>query len=466
MRLLQRLLAGGAPSRRRRSPHRQAASCAAVALASCAGAAIVLLAAAPPAHAAEATLTGTVEHRTGPWDYWEFPTAARAGVSAVLRWNGRADLDLILLRRQPNGVYAVTAVAATAAKPESLVELDAPPGRWRLLVRATAGHARYRLKLLYADGRRPPPRSGRPAYLTLTFGRSMIGQVDDRCRLRPGATSLFAVAEALADRGIAATGDATLENLAGGGRRCESGARYSDWGDLGALRDLYGWSFYSRGRTSRDLREVDHAAQVDETCGSLRAFRAHGHLDAAAMYAYPSGWWTPRVQAGPVARCFAYGRTYQAMPNLFPISRPFVVRAKSVDGGRCNAPALACYSMDVRAGLRYTSPDVLVAYANAGLDGSGRWTMLQWYRLVTGRFGRPGEWPSWDCTSSRWRAHWTKAPETYCLRDFLSVVDRIDPSMIVTDPASLAALQGRGFAPALPPRPLAIAAGVLGAGAG
>ena len=35
----------------------------------------------------------------------------------------------------------------------------------------------------------------------------------------------------------------------------------------------------------------------------------------------------------------------------------------------------------------YTPPPLLAAYANAGLDGTGRWQLLQWYMLVQGHSG-------------------------------------------------------------------------------
>jgi hypothetical protein len=50
---------------------------------------------------------------------------------------------------------------------------------------------------------------------------------------------------------------------------------------------------------------------------------------------------------------------------------------------------------------------------------------------------------SWDCTSPNWEEPWTSQLEIYCQDDFDAVIDAIQPSAIVSDPATVAKAWGR-----------------------
>ncbi len=92
------------------------------------------------------------------------------------------------------------------------------------------------------------------------------------------------------------------------------------------------------------------------------------------------------------------------------------LRVDDVIGGRCHDPAIACYRMTVKSTRWYTPPALLLAYANAGVDGTGRWAILQFYRIVSRHSGTTtSKSPSWNCDSAGPRQHWTSQPELYCL---------------------------------------------------
>ncbi|MDX6532854.1 MAG: hypothetical protein QOF68_598, partial [Gaiellales bacterium] len=246
------------------------------------------------------------------------------------------------------------------------------------------------------------------------------------------------IADLLRVRGIVGTLTATIAMVGA----CSGGIRNATWDELATFRETYGWSLSSRGRTNRFTDTLTPAEQRDETCGSLATFAAHGHTRAWGMFAYPSGFASMAAQLGPVQECFSYGRLYELGSNPYPVAAPYLVKQLDIGGGRCRNPALACYRIAVRRSRWYTPPRLLAAYANAGLDGTGRWALLQWYRFVSGRSAGPGK--RWDCTSPNTRDHWTSEPELYCLNDFLWVIDHIDRRVTVTDPATLGAAQGRG----------------------
>jgi len=275
------------------------------------------------------------------------------------------------------------------------------------------------------------------------FGRSMIGSAVN-CTLRHGAVSLFTVADRLHDRGVAATSNATINQIG----TCASDVVYATWGQLATLRDSYGWTLTSRGETSRLLSTLTPQEQYDETCGSLQTFYDHGFTRAWGIYGYPGGEPVLSVQNGPVKDCFAYGRDYEPASNVFPLQAPYLASVYDILGGRCRNPALSCYLMTVKNNRWYTPPALLAAYANAGLDGTGRWQALQWYLLVTGHAGTTtSTGPAWNCDSADPRDHWTSRPELYCLDDMLWVVDHVSPAVTFTDPATLGAMQGRDFTP-------------------
>jgi hypothetical protein len=389
------------------------------------------------ARASEGTVTGTL---SGGQVFVQPFTATTTGTVALrLKWDDpSAKLTLFLLKRGPSGTFTRIA-AATGAEMPQLIVRDLGPGRYRVRVQVPHGTTTYQLWTRYPNA---PPAHPLPGYLTIMFGRSMIGAGTSSCALRPSAVSLLTIAGLLRARGIAATSNATISQIG----TCTGDTRYATWNELATLRDSYGWSLTSRGKTSRNIATLDPASQYDETCGSLQVFADHGFDRAWGMYGYPGGLAVESVQEGPVQQCYSYGRDYQPLSNPYPMAYPYLALVDDILGGRCHDPAMACYRMTVYNSRWYTPPALLLAYANAGIDGTGRWAILQFYRIVTGHSGTTTSTsPAWNCDSADPREHWTSQPELYCLNDFLWVIDHVDPRITYSDPATLGAAQGRDF---------------------
>jgi hypothetical protein len=389
------------------------------------------------ARASEGTVTGTLS--AGQAFVQPFTATTTGTVALRLAWDDpSAKLTLFLLQRGSSGAFTRIA-AATGGEMPQLIVRDVVPGRYRVRVQAPLGTTTYQLWTRYPTA---PPAQPLPGYLTIMFGRSMIGAGTSSCALRPGAVSLMTIAGLLQARGIAASSNATISQIG----TCTRDTRYATWHELATLRDRYGWSLTSRGKTGRDIATLDSASQYDETCGSLPVFAEHGFDRAWGMYGYPGGVAVESVQEGPVQRCFAYGRDYQPLSNPYPMAFPYLALVDDVLGGRCHDPARACYRITLRNSRWYTPPALLLAYANAGIDGTGRWAILQFYRTVSGRSTTTGGSPAWNCDSADPREHWTSQPELYCLKDMLWVIDHVDPRISYSDPATLGAAQGRDFA--------------------
>ncbi|HET7429585.1 MAG TPA: hypothetical protein VFJ66_09020 [Gaiellales bacterium] len=153
-------------------------------------------------------------------------------------------------------------------------------------------------------------------------------------------------------------------------------------------------------------------------------------------------------QTGPVDQCFSFGRDYEPVSNAYPLPDPYIAFVIDILGGRCHDPALSCYRMAIKSNRWYMPRSRLLAYGNAGVDGTGRWDVLQFYRLVSGHAGTTSSsTPAWNCDAAHPRDHWTNQPELYCLNDMLWVVDHVDPSITYTDFAAMGAAQGRDFTP-------------------
>ena len=388
------------------------------------------------AGASEATVTGTLS--AGKSFVQPFTATATGTVALRLEWDDpSAKLNLFLLQRGSNGAYKQIAAATGAEMPQVIVR-DVVPGSTGCGCEPR-GTTTYQLWTRYPTA---PPAQPLPGYLTLMFGRSMIGSATASCALRPGAVSLFTIADQLQARGIAASSNATISQIG----TCGGTIRYATWDELAKLRDSYGWSLTSRGKTSRDIATLGPADQYDETCGSLQVFAEHGFDRAWGMYSYPGGDPVESVQEGPVDQCFSYGRDYEPLSNPYPMACPYLALVDDVIGGRCHNPAMACYRMTVKSSRWYMPPALLAAYANAGVDGTGRWAILQFYRIVSGHSGTTTSTsPAWNCDSADPRDHWTSQPELYCLNDMLWVIDHVDPRITYSDEATLGAAQGRDF---------------------
>jgi hypothetical protein len=273
------------------------------------------------------------------------------------------------------------------------------------------------------------------------FGRSQWVEVDNSCVPLPGAVPLDQIAAALAARGRSATGAVIPSRTKETAQYCDKLARYPIWPQLGSLRDQYGWTFVSAGTNYTDVTQLTPEEQLADSCGSLQTFRDHGHNRAWGLFAYPNHKSNNSV-GSIVSSCFSYGRVYgQGSSCHTCLTSPWFQTTNTVNGGRCNNPALPCY--DVAADntqKRYMSP---LNLANLMKPGPDRWSSVQMYRLVTGSY--TGEHHSWDCTSADWRDHWTNEHEMYCYTDYFRAVDSIPPTVVVTDPATVAESWGRGF---------------------
>ncbi|MDX6592649.1 MAG: hypothetical protein QOJ13_1845 [Gaiellales bacterium] len=281
-------------------------------------------------------------------------------------------------------------------------------------------------------------------FITYMFGRAQLGGyvAGSGCTTPlSGNVSLWTVADALAAQGHTATVPVTL-NMTGTNRPvCAGTIAYATWNDLARLRDQYSWSFSSRGRSGHVLTGMTGSQQQAEICGSIGDFRARGFGEVAGMFSYPGNNLTAAMQTTFVNSCYSFGRKYAGGVNRLPIPAPYWAATNSVNGGRCNNPSLDCYTMAVKNNRRYTSPDALVGYEN-----SNGWTMIQWYRLVTGRSGTvTSKAASWDCTSADRRNHWTNEPEMSCWDDALYVINALAPGAVDTNPTEMAARQGRAM---------------------
>jgi hypothetical protein len=280
-------------------------------------------------------------------------------------------------------------------------------------------------------------------YVTYMFGRAQIGSYvsGTNCNTaQPGDVPLWTVANAMQQRGLSATAVVTLDLTNETGERCAGTIKYASWPDLQTLQAApYNWSFSSRGRTGHELQGMTSSQLQTEICGSLPGFQSHGVTDAWGMFSYPGNWSTQSLQTGTVDSCFGFGRKYAGGTNHLPIAAPYYAKTNSVNGGQCADKTLPCGSVRVHNNRQYTSPALLASYEN-----SAGWTIIQWYRFVTGKSGSVSSGsPSWDCTSSDWRQHWTNTPELYCYNDALSVMDNLNPGAAVVNPAQMAARQSR-----------------------
>ncbi len=290
-------------------------------------------------------------------------------------------------------------------------------------------------------------RAEGPGYLTLSFGRAQWVTAKNCVRL-PNTVDLGRVAAELDARGLVGTGNVVTSRTPETGSLCFNGyVLHPGWARLATLRDDRGWTFVSASTTYPNFASLTPAQQLDESCGSLRAFEEHGHTRAWGLFATPNDTYSVGSQRDVVSTCFAYGRTYDDSLPLGPknlnvraeMAEPWFQRTSSLFGGSCNDASLPCFSAGFAR--RYSSVADLRRLVGVGTD---RWFNLQGYRFVRGAhgsLGRPGM--NWDCTSPDWRAHWASASELYCWVDYQRILNAIPGSVVVTDPASVAEAWGR-----------------------
>jgi hypothetical protein len=180
------------------------------------------------ARASEGTVTGTLA--AGQVFVQPFTATATGTVALRLEWDDpSAKLTLFLLQRGPSGAYTRIA-AATGAEMPQLIVRNVVPGQYRVRVQAPHGTTTYQLWTRYPNA---PPAKPLPGYLTIMFGRSMIGSATASCAVRPGAVSLLTIAGLLQARGIAAGSNATINQIG----TCGGDIRYASWDELATLRD-------------------------------------------------------------------------------------------------------------------------------------------------------------------------------------------------------------------------------------
>jgi peptidoglycan/xylan/chitin deacetylase (PgdA/CDA1 family) len=285
-----------------------------------------------------------------------------------------------------------------------------------------------------------------PAYLTLLYSRTQWAS-SLNCSPLPNTVTAPMLAAELQRRGLRATGTVVTRRIHETSRDCmddldvkgavlrPGGVLYASWADIASLRNKYGWKFVSHSRTYRSMTTLSAAEQRDEACGSLEDLRAHGHLRASGYFAYPNNHYNDTIQRDVVSSCYAFGRAYgTGLNNRSGITSHGLQRTVSVNGGNCNIESLPCYTFT--APRRYASP-VELGNKIAALT-SDQWFVMQHYRFVKGTVAG-----HWDCRGTDWRQHWTDSAEQYCWNDYLSVLDRIPQSTVVTDPKTVATAWGR-----------------------
>lgn len=292
------------------------------------------------------------------------------------------------------------------------------------------------------------PARASAGYITLSFGRTQLSFASGTkaCTIPPQAVSLFTVADDLKLRGLTAMGNVTNEQVHAT-RYCTGGSYYPTWDDLTTLATVYGWSFNPRGMHAASLQAVTDPAVLNaEVCGSRDNLEAHGLPGAWGMFAWPQNRFTNDLEATYVPPCFAFGRRYAAATkvNPLPITGPYWwAYVISVNGGWCADTTLICKS-GTGANYAYMQPSVLAATLNRAAT-QNVWVPIQFYRLVTGTFGKRGDAFAWDCSSADARAHWSSRSEIYCYADYQAILNAVNWSAVtVTDAAGVAAAQGLG----------------------
>jgi hypothetical protein len=392
------------------------------------------------------TVSGLLDATGNVGPHWRdagFNTTKKRDISATLRWiNKSADLDLFLFKQNSDGTWKNVAWTVRAnTKPDKLALKDAAPGRYRWGIRARRGFTVFRLEYAVSGVPTPPPPppNNKGAFLTLLFSRTAITAAEACVPIGNVAQLDTVVAPELARRGLMATGTVQTGVTSENARGCIHGRHTlsASWADLASLRDRYGWKFVSHSRSfATNLASLTPQQQWDETCGTLQDLRAHGHMSADGLFAYPNNKWSTAVQLNVVSSCFAFGRQYGVGPTsrASATASPYWQTTQGIGGGHCNDANLPCFKLNTI--IPYRSPEKIAGEIRALT--SGQWLTLQSYVLVTG--SQPG---LWDCTSPDWRAHWTTDAERYCWNDYQQILDAIPAGLKVTDPKTVAVAWGR-----------------------
>ena len=263
-----------------------------------------------------------------------------------------------------------------------------------------------------------------PGFVSVLFGRTQwvsVTTIGGRaCTRLPNTVTLGTALHAMWHRHIRPVGVVIPTRTPKTGIRCAGFTTYPGW------RRLKRWHRrgmnYVSGGSHSDVNRMSYEQRIDETCGSLRAFRRHG-LRASGMYAYANNRWSRSAQIDPVKRCFQFGRRYARwrVNVRSTTTSPWFQWTHSVNGGKCNDRSLRCYWSAGAARSHYDSP---VRLATMMDQQPNRWFSVQFYRFVTGTYHGGSKW-TWDCRGTDWRRHYTSQWELYCYGDFLRVMDAL-----------------------------------------
>ena len=135
-----------------------------------------------------------------------------------------------------------------------------------------------------------------------------------------------------------------------------------------------------------------------------------GHHDAWGLFNFPNDKQDAASRA-VVLSCFAFYRLYgSGINDLSTLQSTRELSVETVDGGRCNNPALACYATRARRqALRPAERPRRPVLQPA----AGQYNLVQFYRFVDGQRGTLSDPAAWDCTSSDPRDHWVSRIEFY-----------------------------------------------------
>ncbi len=298
-------------------------------------------------------------------------------------------------------------------------------------------------------------------YLTISFGRSVYGQFNNIGCTKPtvGAMTLDQVLSELStqSRPLTAVGNVIVDRTSSTSTNiCVGNNTYPTWAQLVQWHSEYGYDVTSDGDTYAHLAgpgaiSFPYTSPVNgmvipslnsEICGSLSYFTQNG-LNAVGMFDYPDNKYSASIQLSTTATCFDFGRMYNTGPNIEPTTESgnnWFASTISINGGDCNDPSPTDTCHNIKGATRqYTNVPHLESLANVN---PGTWVDLQFYRLVTGS-NINNSTNSWDCTSPNWYDHWTGQSELFCNNDFLSIINSIPSTVIVTDPATVATAWGR-----------------------
>jgi hypothetical protein len=296
-----------------------------------------------------------------------------------------------------------------------------------------------------------PAAAASKMYATLFFSRSEITGADACTQDDAGIARLdTTVAPYLQSLGMAGTGSLVTGKTRLMKNNCthNGDSLTASWNQATSLAQAYGWHFVSATASyPADITSLPPLKQQAETCGSANTIDNHGLPGAHGLIAYPGAQGSPTsVQAKYGVRCFAWGRVYDKSGTTtaaMGATAPYWQNTRAFNGGPCNAPTAACYTIAAQGSTRYATPAEIIALVDALQPG--QWLTLQSYILVTGKnptYAHNGT--RWNCNSSDPDLHWTNDVERYCYNDFQQVVQAIKArGIIVTDPLSVGVAFGR-----------------------